>query len=38
MWKYKDVVLSYYKKKPDFIKFKQTASNAPIVANNTVSA
>ena len=25
MWKYKDVILSYHKKKPDFIKVKQTA-------------
>ena len=37
MWKYKDVILSYHKKKPDFINFKPATSKAPTDTNDTVS-
>ena len=43
MWKYKDVILSYHKKNPDFIKVDQTAPKdhihvrSPTAENNTVS-
>ena len=34
--KYKDVILSYHKKKPDFIKIKQTSSKDPSAENKIV--
>ena len=36
MWKYKDLILNYHKRKPDFINFKPVTSKDPIDTNDTV--
>ena len=37
MWKYKDLILNYHKRKPDFINFKPVTSKDPIETNDTIS-